>query len=93
MNEAAVFLMCFLFGAVLGVFFFGGLLWTVQKGLTVGRPALFFCISYLARLSIVLCGLYWISGGHFERILSSLAGFLLVRFLFCRGVRRERDGA
>ena len=36
-------------GALLGVFFFGGLWWTVQKGVASERPAFWFLGSLLVR--------------------------------------------
>ena len=39
-------------GALLGAFFFGGLWWTVQKGVASERPALWFLGSLLLRTGI-----------------------------------------
>ena len=39
----------FVAGALLGAFFFGGLWWTVQKGVTSEQPALWFLGSLLLR--------------------------------------------
>jgi len=68
-------------GVVLGVFFFGGLWWTVRKGAVCRRPALLFLSSFVLRMSIALAGLYFVAGGHWERLLASLLGFVIARLI------------
>ncbi|MBA4075746.1 MAG: hypothetical protein C0508_11960 [Cyanobacteria bacterium PR.023] len=48
-------------GVVLGLVFYGGLYWTVSRGLFSKRPALWFLFSLLARVSIVIAGFYFVS--------------------------------
>ena len=48
-------------GVVLGLIFYGGLYWTVSRGLVSKRPALWFLFSLLARVSIVIAGFYFVS--------------------------------
>ena len=43
-------------GLVLGAIFFGGLWWTVIRGLSSRQPALWFLGSLLLRMSITLIG-------------------------------------
>jgi F1F0 ATPase subunit 2 len=66
-------------GAMLGVMFFGGLWWTVRKGVASQRPAVWFSVSLLLRMSLALAGMYLVSGGHWERLLLCLLGFLMAR--------------
>jgi F1F0 ATPase subunit 2 len=66
-------------GAWLGAIFFGGLWWTVRKGVSSQRPALWFFGSLLLRMSIVLAGFYVFSGGYCERLLLCLLGFVMAR--------------
>jgi F1F0 ATPase subunit 2 len=68
-------------GAILGAVFFGGLWWTVRKGAASQRPALLFVTSFLLRTSIALAGLYFVSGGHLDRLLTCLVGFVIARFI------------
>ncbi len=68
-------------GAALGVFFFGGLWWTVKKGLSSPRPALWFLGSLLLRSAVVLCGFYFIGDGDWKRIAACLAGFVVARLI------------
>lgn len=71
-------------GALLGVFFFGGLWWTVRRGLVSAQPALFFLGSLLLRTLSVVGGFYFISRGDWRKLVASLAGFLLARVLVGR---------
>ena len=57
-------------GLLLGAFFFGGLWWTVRKGMSAKRPALWFFGSLLLRMSIALAGFYFVSDGHWDRLLA-----------------------
>ena len=71
-------------GLLLGTIFFGGLWWTVRKGVASERPALWFFGSLLLRMSIALAGFYLVSGGHWERLLVCLLGFVMARFIVTR---------
>ena len=78
-------------GAALGASFFGGLWWTVRKGVSSPQPALWFLGSMLARMSIVLVGFYFISRGHWERLLPCLLGFVMARLVVTRLTRPVPD--
>ena len=71
-------------GVLLGLLFFGGLWWTVQRGLASGRPALWFVGSFLLRTGVVLAGMYVVSGGRWEALLACLAGFVVARVIVTR---------
>lgn len=68
-------------GIGLGLIFFGGLWFTVRKGVASDQPALWFLGSLLLRMSVVLTGFYFISGGRWERLLACLMGFGLARLI------------
>jgi F1F0 ATPase subunit 2 len=68
-------------GTLLGVFFFGGLWWTVQKGVTSDRPALWFIASLLLRNLMILAGFYFVSQGHWSRLVACFLGFLIARVI------------
>jgi len=87
MNEALMMVLALLFGAVLGVVFFGGLWWTVRKSLHSNRPALWIFGSLLLRISIVAAWFYLFAGRHWERLLLSLLGFIAARFAVIRLTR------
>ncbi|MEA1053083.1 ATP synthase subunit I [Lamprobacter modestohalophilus] len=71
-------------GLVLGAIFFGGLWWTLRKSLASPRPALWILGSLLARMSLLLVGLYLVSDGHWQRLLVGLVGVIGARFLVLR---------
>lgn len=78
-------------GVLLGAFFFGGLWWTVRKGLASPRPALWFIGSLLVRTGVVVLGLHRVSDGRWERLLAGLLGFVGARLLVTFFTRRRRD--
>ena len=79
MNETLILLLAWMAGGALGAIFFGGLWWTVRKGVSSPRPALWFLGSLLLRMSIALAGFYFVGRGHWERLLLCLLGFVMAR--------------
>ena len=79
MNETLTLALAFVAGAGLGMIFFAGLWWTVRKGVSSPRPALWFLGSGLLRMSGVLAGFYFVSGGQFRRLVACLVGFIIAR--------------
>lgn len=71
-------------GGVLGVLFFGGLWWTVLRGLTSPAPALWFFGSLLLRTGIAVTGFIFVTGSHWERALACLLGFFAARVAVTR---------
>ena len=84
MNETLTLALAWVTGGVLGTIFFGGLWWTVRKGVSSKQPALWFFGSLLLRMSIALTGFYFVSGGHWERLLVCLFGFVMARLIVSR---------
>ena len=87
MNEALTLMLALVAGVLLGAIFFGGLWWTVQKGVSSKRSALWFFGSLLLRTSIALAGFYFIGHGHWERLLVCLLGFVIARLIVTRLTR------
>ncbi len=81
MNEIFTWVLSFAAGGLLGWIFFGGLWWTVRKGVSSQRPALWFFGSSMLRMGIALAGFYFVSGGHWERLLLCLFGFVSARLI------------
>jgi F1F0 ATPase subunit 2 len=77
-----------LVGTLLGAVFFGGLWWTVQKGVTSERPALWFLGSLLLRTSLIIAGFYVIAQSHWSRLVACLLGFLIARVLVMKRLTR-----
>ena len=90
MSDIPALALAFLAGALLGVFFFGGLWWTVQKGMTSERPALWFLGSLLLRTGLILAGFYLVSQDHWSRLVMCLLGFLIARFIVVKRLTRAR---
>jgi len=88
MNDAFALILSGLAGGVIGAIFFGGLWWTVRKGVASPRPALWFFGSLLLRTAITLAGFYLVvAGGHWERLLLCLLGFVIARVVVTRLTR------
>jgi F1F0 ATPase subunit 2 len=95
MNEFIVLTAAVAGGFFLGIVFFGGLWLTVQKSVVSKWASIWFLSSMIVRTAITLAGFYLISGGNWQRMLFSLAGFTAARvFIFkfteSRG-RKEAD--
>ena len=91
MNETLSLVPALVTGVLLGVMFFGGLWWTVRKGFSSKQPALWFFGSLLLRLNIALAGFYFVSGGHWERLLMCLLGFFIMRRIVTRLTRLPEE--
>jgi F1F0 ATPase subunit 2 len=87
MNETLTMVLALVTGVLLGAMFFGGLWWTVRKGISSQRPAFWFLGSLLLRMSITLTGFYFIGRGHWERLLVCLLGFVIARLIVTRLTR------
>ncbi len=81
MYETLPLMLSCLAGGGLGAIFFGGLWWTIRKGVASQRPALWFFGSLLLRMSIALLGFYFVSGGQWARMLACLLGFVIARLV------------
>jgi len=92
MTDSLTLLPAFAAGLVVGALFFGGLLWTVRRGVASSRPELWFFCSMLARMAIALTGFYLVGGENWQRWLLCLLGFILARFIVQRGSRTRQAG-
>jgi F1F0 ATPase subunit 2 len=74
-------------GLLLGAAFFGGLWWTVNRGISSSQPALWFFGSMLLRTGVALAGFYFVGHGHWDRLALCLLGFVLARIAINRLTR------
>ena len=81
MNDPWSLVLALVTGILLGVIFFGGLWWTVKKGVSSPHPVLWFFSSLLLRVALVLAGFYFIGRGHFDRLILCFLGFMIARFV------------
>jgi F1F0 ATPase subunit 2 len=66
-------------GMVLGTVFFGGLWWTVRQALTASVPAVWFGLSALVRMAVVVSGLYCFARLGLANLIVCLCGLLAAR--------------
>jgi F1F0 ATPase subunit 2 len=71
-------------GVLLGGFFFGGLWWTVRRGLSSERGAPLFLVSLLLRTGLSLAGFLFVADGRWDRMAACLIGFVGARFIVTR---------
>jgi len=81
MNEFLTLALASVAGILIGLIFFGGLWWTVRKGISSKQPALWFFVSLLLRMGITLLGFYFIGRGDWQRLVACLLGFVIARFV------------
>ena len=91
MSNFLLLLMALAAGVFLGIIFFGGLWWTVRRGMASPRPGLWFLGSMVARTSIALVGFYLVSAGDWQRLIICLVGFVLARLLVITATRRREN--
>ena len=84
MSEIGVIASALAAGMFLGVLFFGGLWWTVHRGLTAANPAIWFGLSALLRMAIILAALYYIARSGWPSLLVCLCGLLIARVVVAR---------
>lgn len=92
MNETLTLLLALVAGTALGAVFFGGLWWTVRRGMSANQPVLWFFGSLLVRTSMALAGFFFVSGGDWRRLVACLVGFIVARAIVTRLTRATADG-
>jgi len=94
MNVSMSLLLAAAGGVLLGLFYFGGLRWTVRKGLASNSSALWFSLSFLLRSGACLAGFYLVGAGDAVRMLACLGGFIIARAVVLRlGANSSARGA
>jgi F1F0 ATPase subunit 2 len=84
LTEVLRLLLCVIGGLLLGQVFFGGLWWTVRKGLSARSSPLWFTGSALARTAAVLGGFYGLLQGDWRNGFAGLTGFFAARLIVTR---------
>ncbi len=75
-------------GVGLGVWFFGGLLWTVRRLATARHPVRLMLASFAVRAAGVAAGLTWLARRHWLLAAVALAGLVVVRMWMLRTCAR-----
>jgi F1F0 ATPase subunit 2 len=91
MDDLYIYLLNFVAGMGLGFFYFGGLWLTVRRLAARDQPFLWLGLSFLTRLGLTLAGFYLVAGGHWQRLIVSVAGFLLARLVLTYGLGRAKQ--
>lgn len=87
MRECWILALGFAAGLALGGFFYGGLWWTLRRGLASPHPTCWFVGSLLVRMAVILPGFYLVGQGQWPRFVACLLGFVLARLLVVRLTR------
>lgn len=91
MIEPVFLAFALLAGGALGLFFFGGLWWTIRCGLASTIPALWFLGSLVVRTGVLLLGFWLVSQGHWDRALACAVGFAMGRLVVTRLTHHSAD--
>lgn len=83
-HETLSLVLAGLAGGALGVFFFGGLWWTVRNRLDSDKAALWVVGSFVVRVVVTVTGFYWIGGAQWQSMLACLIGFIVARQVVMR---------
>jgi F1F0 ATPase subunit 2 len=81
MTESMTLVLAWMAGGLLGGVFFGGLWWTIRRGLTSKRPAAWFLGSLLLRMGVTVIGFYLVGRGDWQRLVGCLVGFVMARLV------------
>jgi len=73
-------------GCCLGVFYFGGLWWTIGRTQSAGHPVMFYLASLLVRSFVVLVSLFLILQTGVIAMLAAMVAMIGVRIVLVRRV-------
>lgn len=82
--DSTLFISGFLLGIVIGLYYFGGLWWTVRRIPDIAHPRRLLWLSYLARLVPTLVIMYLSARSNPVFFVALLPGFFLVRFILIK---------
>jgi F1F0 ATPase subunit 2 len=81
MSETFILILAWMAGLMLGSVFFGGLWWTVHRGVVSKQPALLFMCSFVLRMGITVSGFLLVGRGDWKRLVMCLVGFVIARLI------------
>jgi len=79
----------FIVGIILGIVFFGGLQWTIDRLMKVRYPTALVLVSMVIRMAILLLGFYLLKDGSYYNIPLALLGVVLVRVVMVSVAKKE----
>lgn len=87
-SDLMILALAFAAGGALGVFYFGGLWFTIQRLPGAERPGLIALISFLLRTVIAIGALALVAGESWQRLLAAVVGFFIARMVLVRRLGR-----
>lgn len=87
MDNSLVYIGGFIAGIISGLYYFGGLWWTVQKVPTSSSPRILLAVSFIARLFPIVCVMYFAARNNPGVFFTLLPGFFLIRMVMTRKIR------
>jgi F1F0 ATPase subunit 2 len=91
MSETSILIMALLAGVMLGMIFYGGLWWTVRRGVSSKFSNVWLLGSFPFRAIIAVGGFYLVSRGDWRSLLVCLLGFLIARICVTRLLRAPHE--
>lgn len=92
MNNLVSITFSFLMGIGVGLFFFGVLLWVVNRTPKAKHPSMLMISSFFTRLLVASFALYLISKySGWQGLLAATAGFVLTKFVFVKFEKPEKE--
>ncbi len=85
---ALIFSINLVVGFGLGALFYAGLWWTPNRVIIDSWSPLWFIVSYIVRMAIVITGFYLLAAPEWQNLLLCLFGFMLARLLFVKRLPR-----
>ena len=79
MSEASTLSVALLAGILLGAIFYGGLWWTVRRGVLSKTLGKWLIGSFVLRAVVAVGGFYVVSHGDWRSLLACLLGFIVAR--------------
>lgn len=79
MSDIVYMILAFIAGLAFGVFFFGGLWFTVKKAFLTKTPAIWFFSSFFLRIGLVTIGFYFIVQEGWKPLIICVFGFMIAR--------------
>lgn len=92
MSTLFEYIVSFIAGVLLGLFFLQGLWVTIRNIDKTRHPALRLLVSILVRFSLVLAGFFFLARyAGWQHVLTAVVGFTLLRIYIVRRFSQEQD--
>ena len=91
MSETSILILALPAGVLLGMFFYGGLWWTVRRSVSSKSSNVWLIGSFPFRAMIAIGGFYLVSRGDWRSLLVCLLGFLIARVGVTRLLRAPHE--